>query len=151
MSSSYQSRSRIHCSGKQHEFRSLQRVESTSDISIPTGCWVGNTSSSFTLKKMMVEIETTSSFLENGLFWWELPKIWISNSIPSLQPKPFDWENSNHRFIQRKRIPTLHFRMLHMRFSCPSIIAPWNNGDRRCLSPLPAKMAKSPTTKASQQ
>lgn len=31
--------------------------------------------------------------------------------------------------------------MLHMRFSCPSIIAPWNNGDRRCLSPLSAKMA----------
>jgi len=96
------------------------------------------------LKKMMVEIEITSSFFENDVFWWETPH-------PPLQPKPFDWENGTHRFIQRKRIPTLHFPMLHMRFSCPSIIAPWNNGDRRCLSPLSAKMAKSPTAKASQQ
>lgn len=113
--SSYQSRSRIHCSGKQHEFRSLQRVKSTSDTSIPTRCWV--------TPHLHLHAEK-----DHGWNWNYLIFRWKLFILVGKLSKNMDFLNSisssSHLIgkivpflIQRKRIPTLHFPMLHMRIS----------------------------------
>lgn len=87
---------------KRHEFRSFQRVESTSDTSIPAGCWVG--------KKPHLHLCSKRRWLKLKLLHLSLKMVYFGGKTPKNKLS----FNSIHLFNQShligKIVTTVSFR-----------------------------------------